>query len=103
MQLFDKIQSPDEILNRIQDRIKAAFNAVARRQIVDGRLTDALSLTTSFQNIAHGLGRTPNGWLVSNPDADVGIWSDAVANNPDPAKFLRIRATAAVTCKLWVF
>lgn len=99
-----RITTPDVELQGQLDRHVATLNAGLGAPLLGGVLTDAFALTTSFQNLAHGLGRRPLGWIVVAPNADARIWEDpAASNNQDPTRLLRLRASAAVTCRLWVF
>jgi len=93
----------DSDLYRVQDVLTEVLLPITNSPIIDGVLTDSQSVTTSFQNLAHGLGRLPVGWVVVAPNADARVWEDSAANNPDPTKFIRVKASAAVTCKFWVF
>jgi len=93
----------DPELYRVQDVISEVLFPITNSQIIDGILTGSLDITTSFQNLPHGLGRAPVGWLVIAPNASATIWEDAASSNPDVTKFLRVKASAAVTCKFWVF
>ncbi len=107
---FDRLQTKDDVLNRVQDRLKTVINPIADALLVGARIvkgltaaTDAYAITTAFQNIAHGFGRAPSGWLPVSPDAPAIFWEDVPANNPDPAKFIRVKASVAVNVKFLVF
>lgn len=112
--------------NNMQNRIKTVIDKIVGRDILDGimptmrvltsaagvrtittdqtqELTNRIPLTTSFQDIPHNLGRKPLGWIAVAPDADARIWEDTAVNNPDPTKFIRVRASATVNCSFWVF
>jgi hypothetical protein len=82
-------QSFDELLARAD---KAA--------ILDGTELD-LTLTTSFANYEHKLVRKYIGWHVRDVFGDARVWSDPA--NKYPEHFLRLRASAAVRVKVWVF
>ena len=94
-------QVPD--LGRIQEDLEKAINPIIHKEIVDGVLTDVVALTTAFQNVPHKLGERFVGWIVLQPDADARVWQDLPSNNPNSSKFIRVRASAAVNCKFWVF
>ena len=91
----------DKDLDLIQEDLERTINPALKKAILDGFLTDSVALTTSFQNIAHKLGKKFTGWIVVSPDADARIWQDST--NPDSALFIRVRASAAVNCRFWVF
>lgn len=104
MLLISRVQTGNDELRRVQDQTIAAVNPILSKEILNGLLTDTTALTTSYQNIPHKLGRSPVGWLVISPDALATVCQDpAAANNPDASKYLRVKASAAVNCKFWVF
>lgn len=124
---YSASESGNQLLYNLQLRIKTTIDQILSRLILDGRfpevyvrtaagarsvstesspdaeMTSLIPVTTSFQNIPHGLGRKPEGWIVVSPDADTRIWEDSAANNPDATKYIRVRASAAVNCRFWVF
>ncbi len=103
MKEFSPTHNSDSTVNRMASEIKTILNSVARVLLNDGRLTDSVALTTSFQDVPHKLGRKPAGWFVVSPDADVRVWEDAAGNNPDQTKFIRVKGSAAANLKFWVF
>lgn len=96
-----KTNVPD--LGQVQENLENVINPIIKKEIVDGALTDVAALTTSFQNVAHKLGKKFTGWIVVAPDADARVWQDLPSNNPDATKFIRVRGSAAVNCRFWVF
>lgn len=104
MILFSPVHTGDQRLDNMQAQLKSTVRDIGLRDILDGKLTAMIALTTSYQNIAHGLGRAPKGWIAVSPDAAATIFQDPLAsNNPDPTKFIRVKGSAAVNCKFWVF
>ena len=99
MQVLEKINTPDELLNRIQDRLLAALNPVLKSQILDGRLVEGVVLGATQVSVAHGLDRSGVKFIVVSPQADARVWQSASADS----KFLYLTASAAVTVDLWVF
>ena len=55
-------------------------------------------INTTDTVINHGLGITPNGWLILDKQANSTVWR--VSWND---KQITLRASAQVTIKLWVF
>lgn len=100
---FSPVIVKDKELGRVQGVLSEVLFPITNAQLIDGILTSSQNVTTSFQNLPHGLGRAPVGWLVIAPNASATIWEDAASSNPDVTKFLRVKASAAVTCKFWVF
>lgn len=104
MILFSPVHTGDQRLDNMQAQLRTAIRGIGLKEILDGVLTETQALTTSYQDIAHGLGRAPQGWIAVSPDAAATIFQDpTVSNNPDPTHFIRIRGSAAVNCKFWVF
>lgn len=110
---FRRIRTADPDLDRVQDSLAQTLDPVVKAALLNNVLvsnmpgtavgtTVQLNIGTSFQNVAHTLGRTPIGWLVVRRDADANVWETAIGN-PDATKFLRLRATVAVNVTLLVF
>jgi hypothetical protein len=97
---FAKLQTEDPLLDRVQDRIKGALDAVGRVPLLDGRLL-TVSVGTSQTVIPHGLGRPWSGYIVVSRSANAQVWNAP----PDANSFalLVLQASAAVTVTLWVF
>lgn len=99
MELFDRIQSPDSILNRVQDKITRVVNAIARKQIIDGLLVESVSIASTETAVPHGLDRVPQGWMLVN-GSPYPVEESAPADN----KFLYLVASSPTTGrKIWVF
>ena len=103
MQLFDRIQTADEVLNRIQDRLKSVINAIAGKPIIDGQLLEGVDVTSAAVTpVPHKLGRVPRGMVVTQA-------TDYVFQTQAPdSKFLYLQTVAIVTggaikINLWVF
>jgi hypothetical protein len=106
MQRFDRIQTDDSILNRIQDRLKAVINAIAGKPIIDGQIITA-TITPGGVSIPHGLGRVPNGWiLISGGVTNFVSSTDTPCQTTKPdARFLYLimGQLTLTNAKLWVF
>lgn len=57
-----------------------------------------LNLTTTATQFPHGLGVTPQGFLVFDKNANADIWRTAWDD-----KTITLDASASVTAKIWVF
>lgn len=88
-------------LKRLQDNIIRSVNPVVKVPVIDGVLIGPFSLTTSFQPIAHGLGRQYLGWDVKRINASATVWEDFTWNAQTASIYMR--ASAACTVYLWVF
>lgn len=112
-----RISTGSEELNRVQDNFLPALNTLLAIPISKGRLIEdeldankhpiALQITTAFKNVEHKLGRAYLGWMLIKSNANAVVFEDpaapGAAANPDVTKFLRLKASAAVTVKIWVF
>jgi hypothetical protein len=97
-----KIQTPDELLNRVQDASLPALNALLSIPVLDGRLTEEITLSGTAVPLPfpHKLGRLPLGWIPVSVKGGTGIYED---NIPRDEKFIWLRSSVALTCQLWVF
>lgn len=61
-----RVQSTSRELNDAQGAIHGTLRNVVEHEQLTGRLVQSLSVTSSGTTIAHGLGRTPIGWHLSD-------------------------------------
>lgn len=107
MERLDRTHSNDTVLNRIQDKIIRALNAVVSKPIINGQLIEQVLVDYAAPTLVpHKLNRKPRGWFVVHP----GLPSQANANPIDAAvadeKFLYLQADSATDSffgNLWVF
>jgi hypothetical protein len=59
-----RVQSPDRLLNDVQDSVTQALRPVLQFEEHAGQRIDDLTLTATPLQISHGLGRCPIGWRV---------------------------------------
>jgi len=86
-------------LNRVQENISQYTNQLNGRFIVDGIIINASLVSGQANRVPHGLGRTPNGYIIIYKNDTCDIWDNA---NPDSLLFY-LNTSADVTVKLWVF
>mgnify|MGYP000376048240 FL=1 len=96
-----KLISEDDVLNRVQDRIKVFADVVASIPLLEGRLLTVTLAAGAFTPVSHGLGRRPTGYLVVRRNANAVLWDQADA--ADANAFLYLQPSATVTVTLWVF
>ena len=99
---YERVQSQDSTINRIQDRLESAFVPIFGSLVVDGILLEDLSLSTATLEIPHGLGRPYRGYFVADLNADARVYRDT-SSTSNPSQFLPLKASGAVTAKVWVF
>lgn len=96
-----KLQSPDRVMNTIQDNVETALRPLLTNPLLDGTLIENVSIPTgSPKTIEHGLGRAVRGWYVVSPQANAVVWETPSAL---PTKTLILNSSANVDCKLWVY
>lgn len=97
-----KIRVEDRDLQNVQDNVSIFVNSIKDKQILDGRLIESIVLDSGSNptSIAHGLGRTPRGWIVVGQDAAADIYSSV---SDTPTATLDLNCSADVTISLWVF
>lgn len=96
-----KLISEDDVLNRVQDRIKVFADVVASIPLLDGRLIQAQSVGATVTSVPHGLGRPWRGFIVVNRNADVRVWAQAPGS--DAGALIKLVASSTATVSLWVF
>ena len=99
---YKKINSPDELLNRVQDEVSNSISQLLRTEILDGRLIQNVTLTAGINSVEHRLDRPILGWMITRKRADANVW-DSQDNNGIPTRFLDLNASADVVVDIWVF
>lgn len=90
-------------LQKVQQNVENALDPIIKKVIVDGVHLIKVCLEPGVSNeVKHGLGRAPLGWIVVRKRADARIW-DVHDHNRNPSKTLSIACSHAVTVDLWVF
>lgn len=96
-----KIQSPDRVMNTIQDNVETALRPLLTNPLLDGTLIEGVSIVTGTpKTIEHGLGRAARGWFVISPQAEASVWETSSAL---PTKTLILNSSANIDLKLWVY
>lgn len=95
-----KTRTGDRDLQVVQDSVFQCLENIRRREILDGRLIKDVSVNnTTLTEVAHGLGRPLNGWLVTRINADARVWEAASSKDT----LLTLDSSANATIDLWVF
>lgn len=99
---FAKVQVDDEALDRVQDRIKVATDALANVPFMDGILLENVGLVSgSFNPVSHRLSRPWRGFIIVSRSANATVWNQTAG--ADAGAFLYLQPSANVTVNLWVF
>lgn len=94
---FRHIKTADKDLSTVQSNVGQILNKVVKVSILDGTQIEA-DLASGANIINHGLGRTPQGWIVVDRDSAATVYRTAW----DSAT-LSLTASATVTVQLWVY
>jgi hypothetical protein len=98
---FKTLEFKERELSKFQDNV-TEFSKQFNKILLDGVFLNDVVLSTTTNQIAHGLGRKYQGFIITNLNAGVMIWRDATVDT-NQEKFLPLKASAAVTVSLWVF
>lgn len=90
--------NPD--LDRIQSNVEIFTRPLTNLPLLDGRLIEDITLSTSETLVDHKLGRAYRGWIIVDKDAIQDVYVSSAAL---PERFLALTAGGAVTVALWVF
>ncbi len=98
-----KIGLKDPESQKLQQNVENAIEPIIRKEIIDGVLLTKVCLDPGISNeVKHGLGRAPLGWMIVRKRADARIWDVQDFNN-NPSKTLSITCSHAVTVDIWIF
>lgn len=101
--LLKTFKSGNADLDRVQRQVADLVNPIQKIPLLDGVLLLDQVLTTGVENdIAHGLGREPAGYIQVAATGNCSIW-DNQSTNPSPRQTLRLYASATTTVSIWVF
>jgi hypothetical protein len=101
---FDKIPTGDQVIDRLQARIEAAFAKLLQLfPMLSGVLIEDVVLTALQPNIIdHGLGRKPFGYFVVKSNAGATVYTADVAESI-ASRVMDVRTTADAVVSIWVF
>lgn len=93
----------DETVGVVQRDSREAFRQIAATPIVAGKLVTVTLDSTKTTNVAHGLGRRYQGWLLVDITAAGDVYRDGTAN-VDTATYVPLKVSAGTpTVTLWIF
>lgn len=97
-----KTQTPDRLINRLQDSIELALNPLLQNVLAVGNLVQGVSLAIGSNTINHGLGQALTGWMITRLNGGASIY-DTQSTNPQPAQTLILVSDAAVVVDVYCF
>lgn len=90
-------------LARIQDNIVSVLDNITDKEILDGiRVTNVPLISGITNEINHGLGRIPLGWVIIRKRAQADIW-DLQDSNVNKSRTLSLACSSDVIIDLWIF
>ena len=100
---FGRVLQADVDVTLSQDRMQEVTDFIERCSLIDGKLVSDAELTTGQDNeVGHGLGRIPQGYIVVDRNAN-SVVSTSSTLNRNPKNSLILNCSANVTVSLWVF
>lgn len=96
---FERLSVGDAVLDALQDRIADWSRPLVQCNLLDGTLLQSVNVGTSQTSVAHGLSRTPVGWIITRKLGPGDVYEAKAPDN----RFLYLVSTASVEVDLWVF
>jgi len=103
MRRFQKLNTDDAVVNRLQDNLSQALDPITSNPLLDRRVLTVQSLVTGSTNyVAHGLGRPLQGWSIVRQRGSASVY-DAQDSNPNPSLTLALVTSGNVVVDIEVF
>ena len=99
---FPNVNSKNDDLNAVQLNLKTALDPIIKNALVGGTTLTSIALKAGANIVAHGLGRTLQGWMIVRKRASADIY-DTQDQNGSPQTTLLLTATAPVTVDIYVY
>jgi len=99
---FERLETGDTAATQLQDLLTDFFQAIEDNPLLSGRMLD-LDVTTVATAFPHGLGRTPEGWIVADTYTSGGLLSNTIWRTAWDDKTITLDASASFAVKVWVF
>lgn len=98
---FQKINTTDDVLRRIQDAIEKCLRPIIANNSLDSQtLTNVVLKAGQVNRVPHKLGRNIQRWNPVRLRSQAVVWEDAVQTLPD--KLLDLHTSADVSLDLLV-
>lgn len=97
LKAFKTIQDVEYLLSKLQGHIVEFTNQLTMNPFLSGTIVES-TIGVTDTTLSHGLKAEPTGWIILDKDANSNIWK--VSQN---SKEIVLKASASVTCKVWVF
>lgn len=102
---FRREHTGNASLDRVQAQAQRTATALNLLPFADGVWVRNQVITGGADTIVnHGLGRKPQGYIVTRSTAGVVVFESAAASQPtDQTRQYALRASSTVTVDLWIF
>lgn len=98
-------------LLKVQTNVEQAIGDAIKHILLNGRMLTISLDGPTYNDIAHKLGRLPQGYFIVSKNVDSVNFKDNIATPlviggvhvPSSAKFFKLYASTSVTVRLWVF
>ena len=98
---FARVQTISREVNQIQDRIASATDPFFDQPFFGGVLLTDVLLTAGYGNqIQHGLGREPLGFVLAGANAYAMVCENTSSRTD---KIIELNTTATATVSLWIY
>lgn len=94
-----QLQSDDRVVSQIQQNIVQPLNALLKNPLTQGTFLTNISISSGANVIPHGLGRTAQGWVVTDVTANIDLYRSADFN----AQNLTLTSSGSGNVNLYVF
>jgi hypothetical protein len=99
---YTKLNTQDELQNRIQDNTKKAVASVNSNPIMQGSILSGVSLKSGDNTVDHKLGKKLTGWFIVRIRGAATIY-DKQDSNAQASQTLVLNSSAAVSVDIFVF
>lgn len=102
MRRIPKVHTNDRLINQLQQNFAQALEPLLSNPITQGVLLTSVKLTSGANQVQHGLGRAPQGWIPVRVRGSATLY-DEQDTNSTPSLTLSLVTSADVTVDLYVF
>lgn len=98
---FTQLHTGNSAVDRVQTNLAKTLRPILQNPMVDGVHKRDISLSTTATDIEHGLGRRPEGFVITKQNAAASIYEPTAATIPD--RLIVLQASATVTADIFFF
>jgi len=94
------VQTDDKNVNQLQQNVKQVIDPLLKNAVLYGNKVNQ-NLVIGSNTINHGLGRTLQGWIITEINGSASIYR--VNKDSEPARLLYLVSSAAVNADIYCF